>query len=224
MNYISIRQILDDLFADDMMRGLSLERAVNYAVEFIKVVGMPRIFEHKVACVQIEDFRGELPCDLYEIVQVKDPRGFAYIYHSGNFDNRLYPDQTPAFTYFTKGNVIYTSTKDIPVEVAYHAFVVDEDGFPMVPDNGIFPRALELYIQKRYFTILFNNGKLNQNILANTQQEYAFYVGQAQADLVRPSLDQMESLKNMWTTLIPKVHKHADGFKTLNTPEITSIN
>ena len=54
----------------------------------------------------------------------------------------------------------------------------------------------------------------------NTQQEYAFYVGQAQNDLVRLSIDQMESFKNMWNTLIPKVYKHADGFKTVNNPEI----
>ena len=93
----------------------------------------------------------------------------------------------------------------------------------MIPDNGTFPRALELYIQKRYFTILFNSSKLPLNVLQNVQQEYAFYVGQAQSDLVRPSLDEMESIKNMWTTLIQKNYKHADGFKTLNTPEVLKI-
>jgi hypothetical protein len=62
-----------------------------------------------------------------------------------------------------------------------------------------------------------------QNELQNVQQEYAFYVGQAQSDLVRPNIDQMESIKNMWNTLIPKTHKHADGFKTLNAPEILSF-
>ena len=100
------------------------------------------------------------------------------------------------------------------------AIPTDHYGFPLIPENAAYIRALELYIQKRYFTILFNNGKINQNVLANTQQEYAFYVGQAQSDLIRPSLDQMESIKNMWTTLIPKMYKHADGFKTVNNPEV----
>ena len=223
MNYISIRQILDDLLADDMMRGLSLERAVNYAVEFIKVVGMPPIFEHKVACVPIHNHRGELPCDLYKIIQVKDPKGFAYIASTGSFSNANYPWGYEAYTYVVKENIIFTSTKEIDVEVAYTAIKVDDDGFPMIPDNGTFPRALELYIQKRYFTILFNSSKIPLNVLQNVQQEYAFYVGQAQSDLVRPSLDEMESIKNMWTTLIQKNYKHADGFKTLNTPEVLKI-
>ena len=220
MKYISVRQILDDLLADDMMRGLSLERAVNYAAEFMQVVGMPPEFENKVEKVEIENWRGKLPCDLYEIVQVKDPKGFAYISAEGSFGNRNRPEQYPAFTYRVKGDIIFTSTKSIDLLVSYLAIPTDDYGFPLIPENAAYIRALELYIQKRYFTILFNNGKINQNVLANTQQEYAFYVGQAQSDLIRPSLDQMESIKNMWTTLIPKVHKHADGFKTVNNPEV----
>jgi hypothetical protein len=220
MKYISVRQILDDLLADDMMRGLSLERAVNYAAEFMQVVGMPPEFENKVEKVEIENWRGKLPCDLYEIVQVKDPKGFAYISAEGSFGNRNHPEQYPAFTYRVKGDIIFTSTKSIDLLVSYLAIPTDDYGFPLIPENAAYIRALELYIQKRYFTILFNSGKINQNVLANTQQEYAFYVGQAQSDLIRPSLDQMESIKNMWTTLIPKVHKHADGFKTVNNPEV----
>ena len=220
MKYISVRQILDDLLADDMMRGLSLERAVNYAAEFMQVVGMPPEFENKVEKVEIENWRGKLPCDLYEIVQVKDPKGFAYISAEGSFGNRNHPEQYPAFTYRVKDDIIFTSTKSIDLLVSYLAIPTDDYGFPLIPENAAYIRALELYIQKRYFTILFNSGKINQNVLANTQQEYAFYVGQAQSDLIRPSLDQMESIKNMWTTLIPKVHKHADGFKTVNNPEV----
>lgn len=220
MKYISVRQILDDLLADDMMRGLSLERAVNYAAEFMQVVGMPPEFENKVEKIEIENWRGKLPCDLYEIVQVKDPKGFAYISAEGSFGNRNHPEQYPAFTYRVKGDIIFTSTKSIDLLVSYLAIPTDDYGFPLIPENAAYIRALELYIQKRYFTILFNNGKINQNVLANTQQEYAFYVGQAQSDLIRPSLDQMESMKNMWTTLIPKMYKHADGFKTVNNPEV----
>jgi hypothetical protein len=220
MEYISIRQILDDLLADDMLKGLSLERAVNYAVEFIKVVGMPPIFESKVATIPIKDYRGELPCDFYEIIQVRKPKGFAYLSAEGSF---LEGGKQNLSTYHIKGRIIFTSTKDDDVEIAYRAIKVDDDGFPLIPDNGTFARALELYIQKRYFTIQFNNSKIPLNVLQNTQQEYAFYVGQAQSDLIRPNIDQMESIKNMWNTLIPKIHKHADSFKTVNSPEILSF-
>lgn len=214
MNYISIRQIMDDLLADDMMKGLSLERAVNYAVEFIRVVGMPRAFEEKVAEIKIENHRGVLPCDFYEEIQVKDCKGFEYLSTETPFDSRV------LLSYKIQGNVIITSVTEATLQVAYRAHKVDADGFPMIPDNGSFPRALELYIQKRYFTNLFNSGKVSRDVLQNTQQEYAFYVGQASNDLVRLSIDQMQSFTNMWTSLLQRHHKHADGFATVNAPEI----
>lgn len=214
MNYISVRQIMDDLLADDMMRGLSLERAVNYAVEFIRIVGMPAAFEEKIATIDIKEHRGILPCDLFKIIQVRQPCGPSYIYASTTFNPR------DGLVYKVQGNVIITSTKEGKVEISYTAMGVDGEGFPLIVDNGTFARALELYIQKRWFTILFNSGKLAAPILQNVKQEYAFYVGQAQNDLIKPSLDQMESIKNMWTTLIQKDHKHSDVFSSMNAPEI----
>lgn len=214
MNYINIRQILDDLLDDEMMEGLSLERAVNYTVEFIKVVGMPRAFEEKVEEVEIHNYRGELPCDFYEEVQVKDPKGVEYLSAETPFDSHV------LLTYRITGNVITTSLKEGKVCVAYRAFKTDNDGFPMILDNGSFARALELYIQKRYFTKLFNKGKISKDVLSNTQQEYAFYVGQASNDLVKLSIDQMQSFTNMWTSLLQRHHKHTDGFATINMPEL----
>lgn len=213
MSYISIRQILDDLLADNMMKELTLERAVNYAVEFIKVIGMPAVFENKTAKIEISQYRGVLPCDFYEMVQVREVGGPTLVYSLGSFNDKNH------LSYKIQGNIIFTScNKDI--EIAYQAIKVDQEGFPLIIDNGTFARALELYIQKRWFTILFNSGKINQAILQNIQQEYAFYVGQAQSDLVRPTLDQMESLKNSWCTLIEKTRHHSDGFNNLSNPEI----
>lgn len=214
MNYISIRQIMDDLLADDTMKDLSFERVVNYAVEFIRIVGMPRAFEEKVADIEIEDYRGLLPCDFFEEVQVKDMKGFEYISMETAFHSRQ------AFTYKIKGNVIFTSVKKTKLSLAYRAIKVDQDGFPLIPDNGTFARALELYVQKRYFTNLFNGGKISRDVLHNTQQEYAFYVGQAQSDLIRPSVDQMQSITNMWTGLLMRTNKHSDGFASVNMPEL----
>ena len=214
MNYISIRQIMDDLLADDMMKDLSLERAVNYAVEFIRIVGMPKAFEEKVEKIQIENYRGVLPCDFFKEVQVKDFKGFEYLSMETAFHSKR------AFTYKIKGNIIFTSVKETELLIAYSAVKVDEDGFPLIPDNGTFARALELYIQKRYFTTLFNNGKLSREVLQNTQQEYSFYVGQAQTDLIKPSLDEMQSITNMWTSLLMRTNKHADGFASVNMPEL----
>jgi hypothetical protein len=49
-----------------------LERAIAYTVDFFRIVGMPDIFEEKVGTVTIENYRGKLPDDLYQIIQVRE--------------------------------------------------------------------------------------------------------------------------------------------------------
>ena len=69
--------------------------------------------------------------------------------------------------------------------------------------NASYVRALELYIQKRYFTILFNSGKISQQVLANTQQEYAWAVGAVESDFQNFNSDKAKSFYQMWRSDIP---------------------
>ena len=95
LRYISIKQILDDLLEHPLLKDLTLERAVNHAVHFIRIVGMPPIFEEKVATLEVVDYRTALPCDLFKInqVRIKEEGGakgiFRYstdIYHMSDTD------------------------------------------------------------------------------------------------------------------------------------------
>ena len=66
-SYISIKQILDNLLDHPMLQDLTLERAVDYAVRFIQIIGAPTEFQEKTQYIKIQDYRGVLPCDFYEI-------------------------------------------------------------------------------------------------------------------------------------------------------------
>jgi len=50
-----------------LLKDLTLERAVNHTINFIRIVGMPPIFEEKVTTLEVVDYRAALPCDLYKI-------------------------------------------------------------------------------------------------------------------------------------------------------------
>lgn len=212
--YISIRQILDNLLVHPLLRDITLERVVNYAVDFIRIVGMPKLYEEKTQVLTIENYRAMLPCDFNQMLQVRKHNtneAFRYStdnYHMSNHQGSL------DYTYKIQGNLIYTSLKDGEIEISYQAVAVDEEGYPALPDNSSFTRALELYIKKQWFTIQFDLGRLQAAVLQNVQQEYAWAVGQCQSDLVRPTIDQMESLSNSWNTLIPRANEHSRGFAT----------
>lgn len=216
INYISLKQILDDVLDHPLLRDVSFERAVNYAVSFIRIVGMPRAFNEHTELVTIEDYRGVLPCNLESIIQVRTIEGCntsrVFRYSTDSFHMSESKQESYDLTYKVQGNIIYTSMKEGTIEVAYKAMAVDSEGYPLIPDSASFIRALELYIKKQCFTILFDLGKINAATFNNTLQDYAFAVGQAQSDLVRLSVDEMQSFTNSINTLVPRINEHSRGF------------
>lgn len=224
VRYISIREILDNLLDHPLLQDLTLERAVNYAIHFIQIVGVPNEFEEKTALIDIKNYRGVLPCDYYDMIQVRTynegehcPKVFRYASDNFHYSPKKEPNKdldTWDLTYKLQNNAIYTSLKEGVVEVAYHAIKVDKEGYPMIPENSSFIQALELYIKKKVFTILFDQGKISPAVLQNTQQEYAWYVAQARSDMSIPSISEMESIKNSWCTLLQRTTEFNNGFKS----------
>lgn len=226
-NYISIKQILDDILDHPLLKDITFERAINYAITFIRIIGCPNIFIEKSEIIDIEEYRGKLPCDINTIIQVRrlcpNNRYEVFRHTTDSFhlsNNKSYSED---LTYKVQGGVIFTSMKEGTIEVIYNAIPVDNEGFPFIPDNSSFIRALELYIKKCVFTTKFDLGEINISVYNNTCQEYAFAVGQAQSELVKPTLDQMEALANSLTNLVPRVSEHRSGFVNNGTKEILRI-
>ena len=207
--YLNIKKILDSCLRHPLMQDLSLETAVDYTIDFLRIVGMPRMFTEKVVSITVDKYRALLPCDYYQTIQVRIPGGHALVYSTDSFHMS---NKGNSSTYKIQGNIIYTSIESGELELAYLAISTDEDGYPLLPDNSSFTRALELYIKKQWFTILFDLGKITSAVLQNTQQEYAWAVGDCQSEFNRMSIDQMEAFSNSWRTMILRDHQHSSGF------------
>lgn len=221
-----------------LLRDVSFEAILDYTIDFIQIVGVPSLFEEKTTILKVENYRALLPCDYVSMIQVRtaknidsiEPKHRSHISYRYSTDSFHMSSNKPDverygtdLTYKIQGNVIYTSTKDIDIEIAYHAIATDDEGYPLLPDNPSFLRALEAYVKKQHFTILFDLGKLQLAILHNAQLEYAFYVGQCQTDMIMPSVDQMESLTNLWTALIARANEHSKGFINSGSKEYLTI-
>ncbi len=210
--YISIRQILDDILAHPLLQDVSLERAINHTIHFMRIVGSPRMFTEKTAKVSIENYRGVLPDDLETIIQVRSDNNQTFIYSSDNFHMSDNKESSSELTYKVQGNCIYTSMQNGNIEIAYNAIELDEEGWPKIPDNSSFIRALELYIKKQHFTVLFDMGQIHQAVFNQVCQDYAFAVGQAQSDLIRPTIDQMQAITDSFHSLLWSYKEHSTGF------------
>ena len=222
-SYTNIRLILDKIMRHPLMRDISLETAVDYTVDFMRIVGVPSMFMEKTEVVEVKNYRAKLPCDYYQMIQVRKINGPAFRYSSDSFHMSECKDNNKKdladLTYKIQGNLIYTSIEEGKIELSYEAIATDSEGYPLLPDNSSFTRALELYIKKQWFTILFDLGKINPNVLQNVQQEYAWAVGDCQTEFNRLSIDKAESFYNSWRTLLLRDTEHRTGFRNNGTKE-----
>lgn len=261
IEYTSIKRVLDNLLDHPLLKDVTLEQAVRYTVRFIQLHGYPKLFKDKIEDVEIEDFKGPLPCDLISIIQVKDlatgiclrhmtdtftpglvPKNnnyphlphTSYDYNHGDpYDYESLKEGRPPKEWYipnariyrhepsfkTQGRCIYTSFPKGIVGISYKSMPVDEEGFPLLIDNEVYLAALEAYIKKQVFTVLFDTGKLSAGILQNAKQEYAFLAGQLQNEMVMPSVSEMESISRMMNTMIPNMTSFDHGFRNLGNRE-----
>ena len=227
--YIRLQEVLSRILRHPLLQSVNMEQAVQYTVDFIHIFGLPDMYEDKEILVTIENFRGELPCDLISINQVKDtcshvclrsmtdtflPDGYKKQRRTAGFIG--YHDE-PAFK--VQNRIIFTSFENGEVRVSYKAIPVDEHGFPLILDNSVYLKALELYIKKEVFGIKFDQGELSEKVLQHTEQQYAWSAGQLQSEFSIPSESEMESICRSWTTLIQRTTDFDNGWKNLGDRE-----
>lgn len=221
--YSSIKLILDKILRHPLMQDITLETAVDYCVDFMRIVGTPGIFEEKTEIIRVKEYRATLPCDYYQVIQIRKVGGASFRYSTDSFHmsecKHDYKRGVNDLTYKIQGNIIYTSIEDGDIEISYEAIATDEDGYPLIPDNSSFTRALELYIKKKQFTVLFDLGEISPAVLQNVQQEYAWAVGDCESEFNRLSIDKAESFFNSWRTLIIRDGEHRTGFKNNGSKE-----
>lgn len=196
---VSLREILENVKDDPMLKDLSFERALRYTVELIRKIGIPKFFETKTDLVEVHNYKCLVPCNCVGILQIRNPYTMLCLRSAMETFHNV-PDSASYETYKIQGDVIFFSFEEGVVEIAYNKIFVDDEGYPMIEDDAAFCEALELYIKKKYFTILFNSGKLDGKILQNIKQDYAFAINQAQHSLTMPNKDEMQNILNILNT------------------------
>ena len=220
----SIKVIFDKIMRHPLLQDLSIETIVDYSIDFMRIVGVPSMFEEKVEKAEVINYRASLPCDYYQMIQIRalDPNYNilgAFRYSSDSFHMSNTKPEYADYSYKVQGNIIYLSVPNGLIEIAYQAIPIDSDGYPLIPDNSSFTRALEAYIKKQHFTILFDLGKIGNGPLAQIQQDYAWAVGDCQSEFNRLTIDKAESFYNSWRTLIIRSSEHRTGFLHNGTQE-----
>ena len=214
---INIKQLIDKVRRHPMMADLSMEAIVDYAVDFLQIVGLPTAFMENTAVIEIKNYRGELPNDYMDMIQVRTTTNpvVYYRYTSDTFHTSGNKVHSAPYTYKVQGDYIFTSEKDTTIEIAYLAIETDECGLPVLPDNAKFIRAIEAYIKYKHFTVLFDCGKITGQVLEKADQEYCWAVGACQSEFNRLTLDKAETVLNILNNIFSPTDLHSNGYANM---------
>lgn len=231
---VSIKMIADRLMRNPVLKDLTWEFIVDNAIEVMRILETPALFVNKQEQIQIYNYKGKLPIDVMKITGVfkVDADSDALIPlrtgtdtlhdHYDSF-NSASAKTNGGETYSLNNSRIFTNFEEGTVVITYKSIAMDEECYPLVLDNAVLLRCIESYIKYRWFDILNDMDQISDRKLNKAEVDYLANVAQADSNLKLPSDDEMETLVNMITQLIPERKQFQDRFKFLGAQEYLRI-
>lgn len=232
--YVNIEMIIAGAYRDlGLSDQINFEDSVEWVGEAMELLAVPHQYIDKTAYIPIKEYRGPIPCDLLYFVSVNgstdfnedcpsDVEFYPMRYASDTFHHRYCDNlkcNKEGVTYKVNDNFIFPDFEEGTVAVSYKAMATDERGFPLIPDNVKYRRAATDYLKWKLGFIELKKGKMVSQVYQILEQEKLHSMGAAQNEGNMPTLDQMESIKNDWLRLIPKINAHSNNFSETSSPE-----
>lgn len=232
-NTISLKKILWTVMNNPLTEGLNYEDAAQYAIEGLRLIGAPLTYKDIVTDppIEVENYKAKLPDNLIYIRGIRiinnlenyedNPIAMRYatdIYHTGkkcDTEN----DVPYEYTYSINNGIIYTSIDKGHIQVSYKGLALDEDGYPLIPDNQKAKLALEYYILFRYLEPLWMIGKITDKAFEYVNQKKCFYMGGADTSMKLEGIDHLESTMNTINRLIINSKAHDNFYKGIGEKE-----
>ena len=124
------------------------------------------------------------------------------------------------YTYVLVGDYIKTNLRTGYLMISYQAVPVDDDGYPMIPDDESFEEAIYWYINMKLTYPEWKLGRVRDAVYYDAKSSWNFYRKQAYASALMPNVDQLESIKNAWLRLVPEIDEHNTFFSNLNNRQL----
>lgn len=172
--------------------------------------------------IDIADYRGELPSDLYAVQLVREyttKMPMICVESTFNEDGTYINVVESQYTYKLNNSYIFTSFEEGQVEILYKAFPTSPLGLPMIPDDVKYVRAVKEYIAERIAFRMMLSDRLTERKYDRIDQKKAWAISSARSHGFTPSVDKMEAIKNRFLRLKTNPNFHDASFYYSNEKE-----
>lgn len=229
-NYVSSKVVMARLYRE---LGLSTEISETEVIELIAdalaMIGSHYQYDEIPTVLEL-DVNGvtKLPSNFYKLVSIRykdNPLSWS----TNAFVNDYECDSCEIakcctdYSFYISDGIIKTDIKatepDNKLCISYLGVPVDEDGYPMVPDDIYYFKACVAYVTYIMDYREWRKGNSPDKVFKKSEQDWLFYVNSARGAANMPNVSQMENLKNIMIRLIPSVNQYTRNFKNINSPE-----
>lgn len=233
-NSVSLKQVLWKVMRDPTASELLYEDAAEYAIEAIELIGAPVAYSDNVTNppLKVVQYKTALPKNVISIKGIRkvenlenyDQYAQAMLYSTdiylGSRDCGIVDADCPnLYNYTIGGGIIKTSFEKGDIQLAYKSIDVDEEGYPLIPDNRKVKLAIEYYILYRYFEPLYRMGKITDKAFDTITQNKDWYIGGSSSSLQIVNIDHAQAIVNGINRIIINNTAHSDFFRYSNQQE-----
>jgi hypothetical protein len=206
--YVSIFRVMEEVLQNEgYAHEFDWGDVLSWVGKALGLIAAPAIYSTKVTGqdpltphIICSNYRGYLPVDFVSILTdgVRDSDTKRIYVHSNNVSKNY---GSP--TYVIKENLIDISDENAILELAYTAFMIDEHGFPMVPDNERVIEAVRSFVTFRIDHKLWRKEKISERIYRDSEKEWLWYIGSAQNALRLFGPERRRMWTKVWTQVLP---------------------
>lgn len=235
-NLVSVKQVIANALIDIPNLAtvdIKFGELVEWISRAMQQIGSYYQFTARQSEIHITNYKGELPCDFYKLIQLTDstsngitlnPNLTHNAYLQGDNKKEIDRNSHSLLDYQIVNNIITTNVQDKKLYIQYLAFPIDEEGFMLIPDNVAYLEALIAYIVYKlcYQGVEFKQVKLRD--LEYTKMEWERRCAAARGEANMPDPDMMERLKNMYLKLVPDQNAYVKKWRDLGVQEALRLN
>ena len=214
IKYISISRIIEEVFSfEGYAHEVNWSDMITWTGKVLSLINAPGLFVSKITGadpltphIDCVDYRGELPIDFVSIIPngVRDSTSKDIYVYSGDANTEY---GSP--TYVIKDGYIDISVETATLELAYTAFKIDDQGFPMVPDLERVIECVRAYLTYRIDHKLWRQNKLDRSVYDESKTESMWYIGSAQNALRIMGVERRMQWTKTWTQVLPTMISNA---------------
>lgn len=229
-NFKSIKTLIAKLYRDlNINTELPEDSIVEWVAEALNIIGAFGQYNSISDCLELNAGKSKLPCNFYKLVDITynnkplywSSNSVATNYGCSNCQIPICNDNKCEYTFYLNNSYIITNIENPTTGlcIVYLGMPVDDEGYPLIPDDPMYDKALAAYITYMLDYQDWRRGKIVDKVYQKSEFDWLFYVNSARGAANMPNTAMLEGLKNIMVRLMPRTSEYKKGFKNLGKQE-----